>query len=66
MVEEFAARRDLVVEGLARIPGLRCPRPAGAFYVFPDVAGTGLDGATFAERLLDEAGRLRPAGDGLR
>lgn len=56
MVAEFAARRDLVVEGLARIPGLRCPRPAGAFYVFPDVAGTGLDGASFAERLLDEAG----------
>jgi aspartate/methionine/tyrosine aminotransferase len=56
MVAEFAARRDLVVEGLDRIRGIRCPRPAGAFYVFPDVAGTGLDGATFAERLLDEAG----------
>jgi len=56
MVAEFAARRELVVEGLTRIPGLRCPRPAGAFYVFPDVSGTGLDGASFAERLLDEAG----------
>ncbi len=56
MVAEFAARRDLVVEGLARLPGLRCPRPLGAFFVFPDVAGTGLDGMTFADRLLDEAG----------
>lgn len=56
MVAEFAARRDLLVEGLNRIPGLRCPRPSGAFYVFPDVAGTGLDGTTFAEQLLLEAG----------
>lgn len=56
MVAEFAARRDLLVEGLARLPGLRCPRPLGAFYAFPDVAGTGLDGPTFAERLLEEAG----------
>jgi aspartate aminotransferase len=30
--------------------------PAGAFYVFPDVSGTGLDGQTFADRLLPEAG----------
>lgn len=56
MVAEFAARRDLVVDGLNRIPGLRCPRPEGAFYAFPDVTGSGLDGATFAERLLEEAG----------
>jgi aspartate/methionine/tyrosine aminotransferase len=30
--------------------------PAGAFYAFPDVSGTGLDGSEFADRLLDEAG----------
>jgi aspartate/methionine/tyrosine aminotransferase len=30
--------------------------PAGAFYAFPDVSATGLDGAVFADRLLDEAG----------
>jgi aspartate/methionine/tyrosine aminotransferase len=56
MVAEFAARRDLVVDGLNAIPGIRCHRPGGAFYVFPDVSGTGLDGDTFAERLLTEAG----------
>lgn len=56
MVEEFRARRDLVVDGLNAIPGIRCRRPAGAFYVFPDVAGTGLSGAQLADRLLSEAG----------
>ena len=56
MVVEFRARRDLVVDGLNAIPGIRCPRPSGAFYVFPDVSGTGLSGAELAERLLHEAG----------
>jgi aspartate aminotransferase len=56
MVREFNARRDLVVDGLNAIPGIRCHRPTGAFYVFPDIAGTGLTGAELAERLLQEAG----------
>ena len=56
MVAEFTARRDLVVDGLNAIPGVRCHRPQGAFYVFPEVSGTGLTGAEFAERLLQEAG----------
>ena len=56
MVVEFRARRDLVVDGLNEIPGIRCLRPTGAFYAFPDVAGTGLSGAELAERLLREAG----------
>ena len=56
MVVEFRARRDLVVEGLDSIPGIRCAMPLGAFYAFPSVAGTGLTGADFAERLLLEAG----------
>jgi len=56
MVAEFRARRDLVVDGLNAIPGLRCLRPAGAFYAFPEVAGTGLTGAELAERLLAEVG----------
>ena len=38
------------------IPGIECRRPSGAFYVFPDIAGTGLSGAELAERLLQEAG----------
>jgi aspartate/methionine/tyrosine aminotransferase len=56
MVVEFKARRDLIVDGLNAIPGIRCAKPQGAFYVFPDVSGTGLTGAEMAERLLQEAG----------
>ena len=35
----FATRRDLVVSMLNQTPGLRCPRPQGAFYVYPDCTG---------------------------
>jgi len=56
MVAELAVRRDIVVDGLNAIPGIRCTRPVGAFYAFPDVSGTGLTGVEMAERLLMEAG----------
>jgi aspartate aminotransferase len=56
MVEEFKTRRDLIVDGLNAIPGIRCLRPSGAFYVFPDIGATGLSGEELAERLLHEAG----------
>jgi len=56
MVVEFRARRDLIVDGLNDIPGFSCLRPQGAFYVFPDISGTGLTGAELADRLLQEAG----------
>jgi aspartate/methionine/tyrosine aminotransferase len=56
MVEEFRARRDLVVDGLNSLPGFRCLRPKGAFYVFPDVSGTGKTGDELAHLLLHEAG----------
>jgi len=56
MVVEFKARRDLVVDGLNAIPGIECRKPVGAFYVFPNIGGTGLSGAQLAERLLQEAG----------
>jgi aspartate aminotransferase len=36
----FKERRDLVVQRLNRAPGLHCPRPEGAFYVYPACAGT--------------------------
>jgi aspartate aminotransferase len=35
----FQERRDLVVDWLNRVPGLHCPRPEGAFYVYPSCAG---------------------------
>ena len=55
MVAEFRARRDLVVDGLNAIPGIRCLSPKGAFYAFPDISGTGLTGKELADRLLLEA-----------
>ncbi len=56
MVAEFRARRDLIVDGLNGLPGFRCLRPSGAFYVFPDVSGTGRTGRELADLLLNEAG----------
>ena len=56
MVAEFRARRDLIVDGLNSIPGIRCIKPQGAFYVFPEISGTGMTGAELAEGLLVDAG----------
>lgn len=56
MVAEFRARRRLIIEGLNALPGVSASMPAGAFYAFPNVSGTGVDGPAFADRLLDEAG----------
>ncbi len=39
MVEAFQQRRDVVVEGLNAIKGIRCQNPKGAFYVFPNISG---------------------------
>jgi aspartate aminotransferase len=35
----FKQRRDIIVDALNKIPGLHCPRPEGAFYVYPSCAG---------------------------
>jgi len=56
MVAEFLLRRDAIVDGLRQIPGFTCPRPKGAFYVFPNITGTGYSAKPLADRLLDEAG----------
>ncbi len=56
MVEEFRRRRDFIVAELNRLPGVRCVTPAGAFYAFPNVTGTGMTSSVLAQRLLDEAG----------
>jgi aspartate aminotransferase len=37
MVKEFAARRELVLQLVSKIPGIQCPSPEGAFYIFPDM-----------------------------
>jgi len=56
MVTEFRKRRDVIVKRLNEIPGFRCTTPAGAFYAFPNVTGTGLSSKDLAELLLNEAG----------
>jgi len=56
MVEEFRARRELVVDGLNGLPGVSCRVPRGAFYAFPNVAEVPLDADVLADRLLAEAG----------
>jgi aspartate aminotransferase len=59
-VEAYRARRDRLVQGLGELPGVRCARPDGAFYVFPDfsllLARHGLNSREFARRLLDDHG----------
>ncbi|MBK8909817.1 MAG: pyridoxal phosphate-dependent aminotransferase [Chlorobi bacterium] len=55
-VEEFRRRRDVIVDGLNQIPGFRCHRPQGAFYVFPNIEGTGMSSAKMANLMLYEAG----------
>jgi aspartate/methionine/tyrosine aminotransferase len=56
MRREFERRRDLLVDGLNAIPGFRCAKPEGAFYVFPNVEGTGVGEKELARGLLEEAG----------
>jgi len=56
MVAEFAHRRDVIVDRLNAIPGVECRKPAGAFYVFPDISGTGWNERELASSLLDEVG----------
>jgi len=60
MIAEFAARRQLIAERLAAIPGVRIAAPAGAFYAFPDVSAitkaAGITVAQLASKLLKEYG----------
>ena len=65
MAAAFAERRDVIVDALNAIPGVRCPSPAGAFYAFPSIApylgrrweGVTIDSSTkLAELLLDRVG----------
>lgn len=55
MVKEFRRRRDFIVERLNSIDGITCKKPQGAFYVFPNITGTGLTSVELADYLLEEA-----------
>lgn len=56
MVKVFEHRRNLVVDGINSIPGMRCAKPQGAFYAFPNIESTGFGERELADRLLSEAG----------
>jgi aspartate/methionine/tyrosine aminotransferase len=56
MVEEFRRRRNFVVAGLNRIPGITCRLPLGAFYAFPNITGLGIPSKPLADFLLQDAG----------
>jgi aspartate aminotransferase len=60
MVAEFARRRQIVVEGLNRLPGVQCFAPDGAFYVFPDISGTGLTGTELGQKCLQQGVAITP------
>lgn len=63
MVGEFQKRRDYMHEAINKIPGFRCPKPDGAFYLFPSIKETGMDGFKMAEMLLEKAGVATVAGE---
>jgi aspartate aminotransferase len=56
MRKEFQKRRDVFVSGLNRVKGFSCRLPKGAFYVFPNITGTGWHSKKLADALLEEAG----------
>ena len=56
MMDKFSKRRKLIVDGLNSINGITCNNPGGAFYVFPNISGTGLNGTQFADKCLYDAG----------
>lgn len=63
----YRRRRDLVLEGLKAVPGWRCNKPEGAFYVLPDVAASFTDrirnSADLSMYLLEQAGVSLVEGD---
>lgn len=55
MRQAFAARRDLIYKLVGAIPGVKCLRPQGAFYLLCDISAFGLSSDEFCTRLLEEA-----------
>lgn len=55
MMTEYKARRDLLVAGLNKLPGVSCLTPGGAFYVVPNISKTGMTSEEFAKFALEKA-----------
>jgi len=60
MIYEFQKRRDYVVEALNGIPGVVCPYPRGAFYVFPNVSFYKMKSSMIADHLLNNGVAVLP------
>lgn len=56
MNAEFKRRRDYFAQRINRIKGFRCNVPKGAFYMFPNISGTGWKSKALADALLEDAG----------
>ena len=56
MMGEFKQRRDIIIKGLNKIPGISCVMPQGAFYAFPNITGTGMSSDEFVSCLLEKGG----------
>ena len=56
MRREYARRRQFLLDAFAQIPEISCVAPAGTFYIYPNISGTGLSGTEFADKFLMEAG----------
>jgi len=56
MIDEFRKRRDFIYEKLNTLPGVTCVKPKGAFYIFPNITGTGMKSEEFSDIMLKEAG----------
>ncbi|MBE6380632.1 MAG: pyridoxal phosphate-dependent aminotransferase [Lentisphaerae bacterium] len=54
MRKAFAARRDLIYSLVSTIPGIKCLRPQGAFYLLCDITAFGMSSDEFCTRLLEE------------
>ena len=56
MMKEFDKRRKFIHSGLNNLSGIECSMPGGAFYAFPKVIGTGMNGSEFSKKCMHEAG----------
>ena len=56
IVAEYQRRRDVLVSGLNKIPGVICLEPQATFYVFPNIKSFGYTSDWLAEYLIEEAG----------
>ena len=54
MKKEYEERIDYSVKRLNEMPGVVCKKPEGAFYIFPDITGTGLGSNEFVQKLMQE------------